>query len=491
MQNPYEVEDFEYVCHPAYVKNQVIVTGRKTHVEEVVRAAFDDQEASPQETPVELDRRFPLPKGRFPVDQDESVIIALYDTGNLSVTEAIGKIYDAAVKLELPVYPDPNLVTGHPHIPVGSPHIPVGSPHIPVGSPATTAGMYLTEGHFWRQPAFSADWGIGLTTIAGVRWNELDDHCGEGIHVGIFDTSPFVIPPSQPIQEITPPLVLDVRNLLGPAHSQTGTADHGLFVASLVHAVAPASTKYLFQVLDEKAEGTLYTLIQALFQFMDERLVANNDLSKTVMNLSLGLDQPPDPGSFELDSLLVLHSRLCNELGISGSQQQTPGQMVLVSLETVLGAADQLRAIVVAAAGNASNAHLIKPPEVPAEYRYVTGVAASNKHRGRSCFSNRGDVAAPGGDSRRPGTPACVPQLVDHWDSVVIGLVLNTAPQAGYAYACWAGTSFSTPLVSGLMALMLEDQGTAQLGRISVKSTVPPQDPSLGVGIIDVLSSLP
>ena len=113
-------------------------------------------------------------------------------------------------------------------------------------------------------------------------------------------------------------------------------------------------------------------------------------------------------------------------------------------------------------------------PHYPAQYPSVIGVSASNALRQRSCFSNWGDIAAPGGDGG-PGSDLakqdsdlldeyselkkldCVPLssiCADGCSQALIGLVHDQgAAGQGYGYAYWQGTSFSAPVVAGSAAL--------------------------------------
>jgi subtilisin family serine protease len=93
-------------------------------------------------------------------------------------------------------------------------------------------------------------------------------------------------------------------------------------------------------------------------------------------------------------------------------------------------------------------------------------VAASNISKTLACFSNAGEVAAPGGDGERPGCRQVIDQCarIEKTRAADGGcpfalLSLSLVSNTGYAY--WNGTSFSAPLVSGLAALILEAEGDA------------------------------
>ena len=118
----------------------------------------------------------------------------------------------------------------------------------------------------------------------------------------------------------------------------------------------------------------------------------------------------------------------------------------------------------------------------------MIGVGASTVDNKRSCYSNEGILAAPGGNGvdldNKPanntlgpdGKPICLvpgqisstprqlPTATDPWTCegdetlCVVSLVWrNSKPQFAY----WVGTSFATPMVSGLAALAIEFQTAA------------------------------
>lgn len=376
-----------------------------------------------------------------------------------SVEETVQSINKKAEEVGALVFAEPNYVIGHPYIVAGS----------PLDKPGGEA-----------QSDFQEQWAFRSIELNGAGLNVSAD---KTVHVGVFDTSPF---PKQDKYEFTwidPTMVLDVLHLLEPSEA-TRLTDHGLFVSSLIHAVAPHSQIHLIQVLDGDARGDLMTLIKALNGFIKGRLTEGvRKLDNVVINLSLGISQTWQP-----DRLGLRDEVSAFEKGLAGLMKgYRPGGSRAMSFKVLAFGAKFHKAIVVAAAGNDSKQDQVEEANIPAAYDTVIGVAASNRMNERACFSNKGDVAAPGGDGDTNNGGCETTSDSDHKDAL-IGLVQHTA-ESHYAY--WTGTSFATPLVSGLAALLLQKGVPADEVYDKIKnSAVQVSDPALGAGIINVTKSL-
>ena len=133
-------------------------------------------------------------------------------------------------------------------------------------------------------------------------------------------------------------------------------------------------------------------------------------------------------------------------------------------IEEAIEYASEHGAIIVAAAGNQPGGEEI---DFPARDNPAIAVAATDATDNRASFSSYGtgvDLSAPGVAIRSA-----------YWDG---------------GYATWSGTSMSTPIVSGTVALLRAEHPT--WGRYQIlqrmQSTAVPLDPSLqiGVGRVDV-----
>jgi hypothetical protein len=461
----------EYPPEAFFMQDQVVVTGSQPDVDAAM-AAMPVGMVQLQER-LEMDEMLNgqpcpgLPAGGRVVD--------LYQmTGSDdTVAEVIAAVQNAAGSSG-DVTAEPNWLAGAPWEIEGSPWEIEGSPWEIEGSggggvaPAALPADYQ-EQWAWQPPAINLQGGQLPVTGAGVR-------------VGIFDTSPFdapalgAPPAVQPITWVGQPIPLSLL-VLHPQPAATLPAEdegyaqdlsnHGLFVAGLVYAVAPGSQIELIRVLGSDNRGDLFTLNREMARFISETTQAG--VIGTVMNLSLGLRIPPEEADFGL-----------------------PDQVQ--SLREILAIARCREIVVVAAAGNHSaGMDTPEPPTLPAAWSSVIGVAASNRANSRACFSNQGDVAAPGGDGN--SMAECVPQLAEcagpNCPYALVGPVLMPPAETGYTY--WTGSSFAAPLVSGLAALVLE-MGQGQMTAADVQAIIEcgarPGDRYLGSGVINVRRTL-
>jgi thermitase len=133
-------------------------------------------------------------------------------------------------------------------------------------------------------------------------------------------------------------------------------------------------------------------------------------------------------------------------------------------LTNAIDFATSRRVIMVASAGNDGKAVVI----YPAGYSQVMGIGSTNNYDLRSSFSNYGSVvtmAAPGE-----------------------GLV-STYPFNHYA-AGW-GTSFSTPLVSGAVALLVDiNSGIDGAQAMQALSHADPIGQGMGAGRLDLVGAI-
>ena len=250
---------------------------------------------------------------------------------------------------------------------------------------------------------------------------------GGGVLVGVFDAFP-----DEEGSAFNPPwvTVIPVDDPDDSDDDPVDISDHGTLVVDLLKGVAEEITVEEFRVLNKYGRGTLDVLLRELDHFVRDRVIPNREeLNGAVINLSLGFPW-------------------------CASYLESPEVEEVVSLWTKLVAANQSNIVVVAAAGNESSAGLAMPAEIPARWPNVIGVKASDKDGTRACFSNEGDVFAPGGAGTDDGL--CQPatdQCSNEGSECRYGLISKNSEDK-YVYV--TGTSYAAPLVSGLAALSYE-----------------------------------
>ena len=276
--------------------------------------------------------------------------------------------------------------------------------------------------------------------------------------------------------------------------------DHGLFVSGIVRDIAPGAEIHLIRALDDHGVGTLQGLTQVLSQVVQ---LWGRGPKKLILNLSLMADIPMYSPLAQPDKqrLLARWFPTAFQAGVLGSARageaswlQNPITLEAVqktlgfihqSLFEVVEAVVDHDILVVAACGNDGNADGVHPnPRFPAAYDSVLGVGALARHNSAALpslasYTNLGDEAVPlaidTGVSTLPngvavwGGNSVLSQVCADCDDAsridlsaspvdaVRGIfsgeqipICGATNQTGWAY--WVGTSFATPVITGIAA---------------------------------------
>lgn len=466
-----------------YVPGQVLLSGPSADIDELTQQASQilgaqDREAvfKPVSTVAWEGLRDVLGSCQLDADQRDVLlneyVVTQYEIDQRYSLQEVTRAIDQArsnfpaVQQELNwvTGPPPQPVGGNPWGPEGSPWGPEGSPWGPEGSPWGPEGSpWGPEGSPWGNgdkwtgdavlgvggKAFRSQWAFSVAQ--GVNWDTTSAAArtaGRDVLVGVFDTSPFSPPMTEASFVVAPGEAPWTLRLLHPipggqpagARDRLPVPNHGLFAAGLVHAVAPQSQIELIRVLDDNGQGDLQTLNRALVEFIQR--VAQAGGPPAVINLSLGLHLLPEE-----------------------KLQDLPGDAQ--SLRTILQVATECLPIVVVAASGNDSAQSDRPLEaqIPAVWGMkddvawrdrLIAVAASNQERRQSCFSNEGEVSAPGGDGAPGTTHRCEQKITTCAEDCPLG-VLSLAISSPSGFTYWNGTSFAAPLVSGQAAVLLSN----------------------------------
>ncbi len=253
--------------------------------------------------------------------------------------------------------------------------------------------------------------------------------------------------------------------------------DHGLFVAGIINSIAPQAELHLYQVLNKYGLGDLRSIARALEQvthdFQGRNLVVNLSLT---MNLPLDKKhlQPNDPYRLgqkilsqkpwwlaqlvaSLFNWIVRKPMLCT-CDSWFDRQSRPFEWICDLVYT-------LESRVIAAAGNNAQQGKGRPLALyPAAFDRVFGVGALSKNippdgrRVRNAnYSNLADRPPRKGITTLGGEEGVGNGIL----GVYIGPFPNDAAgkqqKNEYGWAWWAGTSFATPIISGVTAVALSN----------------------------------
>jgi hypothetical protein len=218
-------------------------------------------------------------------------------------------------------------------------------------------------------------------------------------------------------------------------------ADHGLFAASVIHAIAPRADLHLIEVLNQYGVGTLESVAAGF-----ARLTRRDSDAPLVVNCSLVLNMPQPE---------QLESRAAKQLNWPSLRADTIHLMSRM-LERVC---DRIRVddvLIVAAAGNDAENGSVPEARYPAAFDSVIGVGALRRDLATPAeYSNLSDRPVKTGIATFGGAPLLAG--VDPAEGV-LGAYTGALPDGADntdGWARWSGTSFATPVISGVLAALL------------------------------------
>lgn len=217
--------------------------------------------------------------------------------------------------------------------------------------------------------------------------------------------------------------------------------DHGLFVAGIINSLAPKAELHLYQVLNQYGLGDLRSIARALQQVF-------NDFqeNKLVVNLSLTMNMPLEEGHLKANDVLGVGREILKRKASIERQSRI--------FEWICDLVDTLDSRVIAAAGNESKSSDQRPGALyPAAFDRVLGVGALEDDDGSvvpASYSNLADKPTNKGLTTFGGMPGEKKGIL----GVYVGPFPDGSPNEN-GLAWWSGTSFATPIISGITATVL------------------------------------
>lgn len=222
--------------------------------------------------------------------------------------------------------------------------------------------------------------------------------------------------------------------------------DHGLFVAGIINLLAPKAELHLYQVLNKYGLGDLRSIARALQQVFN-----NFQERKLVVNLSLTMDMPLDERQ--------LNTRDVLNVGREIRERSIPFERQAKIFEWIIDLVYSLDSRVIAAAGNESNSVIQRLPALyPAAFDRVLGVGA---------LAYDGDTVVPASYSNLADKPTNNGITTFGGEAggkkkEILGVYVGEFPDENgnkptneNGWAWWSGTSFATPIISGITAAVL------------------------------------
>ncbi len=261
--------------------------------------------------------------------------------------------------------------------------------------------------------------------------------------------------------------------------------DHGLFIAGIIHSMVPAAEVHLIEVLNQYGVGDFQSLTDGLQRALSFRQSGRKLFLNCSWMLDLPADEhhchyhPADPNQVLSDPDLEFE----RQVRLFAKDDRS----ILRWMETLFIRFAAHNRGAIAAAGNdaydnedepdANRKHIRPKARYPAALSTVTGVGAlpvtldhdNQKIYRTSAFSNRAD---------RPEKTGIATLGGEEGDGKgVLGLYIGEFPDGRLnttKWAWWAGTSFATPILTGVLASLASGPGqfttpTAAIDELKLK----------------------
>lgn len=251
---------------------------------------------------------------------------------------------------------------------------------------------------------------------------------------------------------------------------QYNVGDHGLFIAGIIHSLAPEAHIYLVEVINQYGIGTIESIVQGIKLVTEtETVISNAEKQNTpvIVNCSFGI------GFLNSQELTEELKKQGIDFTIPSPEPDPDPEQTLKEfdlLKTALQRFDTAfsKSRIFAAAGN-DGAHDPATPRpqayFPAAFKFVRGVGAVDSDGlnpsspKRVWYSNLSDVEPLDGvlvygGGMIPAATQTDPNKTNDADGI-LGIYLGEFPDKqpntnGWAY--WSGTSFATARMSGMFA---------------------------------------
>jgi subtilisin family serine protease len=261
-------------------------------------------------------------------------------------------------------------------------------------------------------------------------------------------------------------------------HSNFNMPDHGLFIAGVVRSLASDANIECVRVLNDSCIGDMNVVLQAL-QDIHNRMSDGGKLHKKPVVINMSLVIPTDEEAKQkgvdptlggdnsirthllltIQSLVELGAVFAASAGNEGDMRENTSGLVPNALYPAAFANDNIKGIISVGAADGNGK--------PASYSCYPGI------NGITVYGGEIPKAIPAKHpSKKLHTPGCfthakgIDALVgiyssSSYPSLSINDCEPTYPVPNNnAWAYWVGTSFATPIISGILARILEMKGT-------------------------------